>query len=94
MKKIIFFLIILSIFGICFAQEAIEADDNPTVAASKGGYAEVPPAKRPKPIDQEKAQAADADGEGDGHAQKQQHQKDNNGVIHQASSLPASFLIS
>ena len=58
MKKIIFLLIILSLFGICFAQEAIEADDTPTVTASKGGYAEVPPAKRPKPIDQEKAQAA------------------------------------
>ena len=59
MKKLFLFLFILSFFGIAFAQEVEEIDDDtPTVAASKGGYAEVPPAKRPKPIDKEKAEAA------------------------------------
>ena len=50
MKKLFLFLLIFSLFGFCFAQDAI--------SASKGGYAEVPPAKRPKPIDKEKAAAA------------------------------------
>lgn len=59
MKKIILFLLIFSVLGFCFAQEVEEIDDDtPTVVASKGGYAEVPDAKRPKPIDQEKAAAA------------------------------------
>ena len=59
MKKIILFLLIFSLLGICFAQEVeVIDDDTPSVVASKGGYAEVPPAKRPKPIDQEKAAAA------------------------------------
>ena len=59
MKKIILFLLIFSVLGFCFAQEVEEIDDDtPTVVASKGGYAEVPPAKRPKAIDQEKAAAA------------------------------------
>ena len=58
MKKIVLFLLIFSLLGFCFAQEEVEEDDAPTVVASKGGYAEVPPAKRPKPIDQEKAAAA------------------------------------
>ena len=59
MKKIFLFLLIFSLLGFCFAQEVEEIDDDtPTVAASKGGYAEVPPAKRPKPIDKEKAEAA------------------------------------
>ncbi|MBO7582492.1 MAG: HEAT repeat domain-containing protein [Treponema sp.] len=57
MKKIFLFLLIFSLFGFCFAQEDVD-DDTPTVVASKGGYAEVPPAKRPKPIDKEKAAAA------------------------------------
>ncbi|MBO4532283.1 MAG: HEAT repeat domain-containing protein [Treponema sp.] len=59
MKKIILFLLIFSLLGVCFAQNSQESDnDTPTVVASKGGYAEVPPAKRPLPIDQEKAAAA------------------------------------
>ena len=59
MKKLFLFLLIFSLFGFCFAQDADEAgDDTPTISASKGGYAEVPPAKRPKPIDKEKAAAA------------------------------------
>ena len=59
MKKLFLFLLIFSLLGFCFAQEVEEIDDDtPTVAASKGGYAEVPPAKRPKPIDKEKAEAA------------------------------------
>ena len=60
MKKIIFFLLIFSLLGFSFAQEVeeVEVEDSPSIAASKGGYAEVPPAKRPKAIDQEKAQAA------------------------------------
>ena len=57
MKKLVLFLLIFSLLGFCFAQDS-EDDDAPTVVASKGGYAEVPPAKRPKPIDQEKAAAA------------------------------------
>ena len=57
MKKLFLFLLIFSLFGFCFAQEDVD-DDTPTVVASKGGYAEVPPAKRPKPIDKEKATAA------------------------------------
>lgn len=52
MKKIFIVLMIFSaIYG--FAQES-------TVTASKGGYAEVPAAKRPKPIDTKKAEAAKA----------------------------------
>ena len=58
MKKFILFLLIFSMFGVCFSQETDSTDDTPTVVASKGGYAEVPPAKRPLPIDQEKAAAA------------------------------------
>ena len=57
MKKILLFLLIFSLLGFSFAQE-LEEEDTPTVVASKGGYAEVPPAKRPKPIDKEKAEAA------------------------------------
>ena len=57
MKKLLLFLLILSILNIGFAQEAAD-NDTPSVVASKGGYAEVPPAKRPKPIDKEKAAAA------------------------------------
>ena len=49
---------ILSIISVSFAQDTDSSDDTPTVVASKGGYAEVPAAKRPKPIDQEKAAAA------------------------------------
>ncbi len=58
MKKLFLLLLIFSLFGVCFAQEEDADDDTPTVVASKGGYAEVPPAKRPKAIDQEKAAAA------------------------------------
>ena len=59
MKKLFLFLLIFSLLGFCFAQDSDEAgDDTPTISASKGGYAEVPPAKRPLPIDQEKAAAA------------------------------------
>ena len=59
MKKLFLFLLIFSLLVICFAQEVeVIDDDTPSVVASKGGYAEVPEAKRPKPIDQEKAAAA------------------------------------
>ena len=59
MKKIVLFLIIFTLLGFCFAQDTDSSDDDtPTVVASKGGYAEVPAAKRPKPIDKEKAAAA------------------------------------
>ncbi len=57
MKKIFFILLILFLSLPLFAQDAEETDTS-TVVASKGGYAEVPPAKRPLPIDQEKAAAA------------------------------------
>ena len=52
MKKIFILLLIMS-FSLVYAQES-------TVTASKGGYAEVPAAKRPKAMDKEKAQAAAA----------------------------------
>ena len=59
MKKLLFFFLILGLLNVCFAQESDSSDDDTSeVVASKGGYAEVPPAKRPKPIDQEKAAAA------------------------------------
>ena len=59
MKKLILFIMILSIISVSFAQDTDSSDDDtPTVVASKGGYAEVPAAKRPLPIDQEKAAAA------------------------------------
>ena len=59
MKRLIFFFLILLFSFPMFSQEVEEIDDEtPTVTASKGGYAEVPPAKRPLPIDQEKAAAA------------------------------------
>ena len=58
MKKLLLVLLIFSLLGIAFAQDTDSDDDTPTVVASKGGYAEVPAAKRPKPIDQEKAAAA------------------------------------
>ncbi len=57
MKRFIILFVIIFLSLPLFAQEE-EADDTPTVTASKGGYAEVPPAKRPLPIDQEKAAAA------------------------------------
>ena len=58
MKKLLLVLLLFSLLGIAFAQDTDSDDDTPTVVASKGGYAEVPAAKRPKPIDQEKAAAA------------------------------------
>ena len=58
MKKIFFILFILFLSIPVFTQESDSDDEVTTVSASKGGYAEVPPAKRPKPIDQEKAAAA------------------------------------
>ena len=54
MRKILLFLIILASLNVCFAQET-EAD---SFKASKGGISEIPAAKRPKPIDQEKAAKA------------------------------------
>ena len=54
MKKILLLILILSLTGIAFAQNTDSDNYTPTVIASKGGYAEVPAAKRPKPIDQEK----------------------------------------
>lgn len=41
-----------------------ESEEESQVEASHGGYAEVPPAKRPRPIDAEKAEAAAAKDEG------------------------------
>jgi len=35
-----------------------DGDEDEEITAAKGGYAEVPPAKRPRPIDKEKAEAA------------------------------------
>ena len=58
MKKLLLVLLLFSLLGIAFAQDTDSDDDTPTVVAAKGGYAEVPAAKRPKPIDQEKAAAA------------------------------------
>ena len=58
MRKLLLVLLILGLAGIAFAQDTDSDDDTPKVVASKGGYAEVPAAKRPKPIDQEKAAAA------------------------------------
>ena len=59
MKRFVLVFLIFSLLGIVFAQDTDSSDDDtPTVVASKGGYAEVPAAKRPLPIDQEKAAAA------------------------------------
>ncbi len=58
MKKIFFILLIIFLSLPLIAQENGEDDTSSTVVASKGGYAEVPPAKRPLPIDQEKAASA------------------------------------
>ena len=61
MKKIILFLLILCSINLCFAQEAEAADtasETSSVKASKGGISEIPDAKRPKPIDKEKAAKA------------------------------------
>ena len=58
MKKIFFILLILALSLPLIAQESGDDETASTVVASKGGYAEVPPAKRPLPIDQEKAAAA------------------------------------
>ena len=59
MKRLIFFFLILLFSFPMFSQEVEEIDDDTqTVTASKGGYAEVLPAKRPLPIDREKAAAA------------------------------------
>ena len=58
MKKIFFILIILFLSLPLIAQNIDDGESGTTVTASKGGYAEVPPAKRPLPIDQEKAAAA------------------------------------
>lgn len=59
MKKL---FLILICFGICFSVFSKDADEDfdseETVVASKGGYAQVPDPKRPKPIDEEKASAA------------------------------------
>ncbi|MCR4734224.1 MAG: HEAT repeat domain-containing protein [Treponema sp.] len=70
MKKLIFALIISLYFIPLYSQneesQSLDSDSNSTVTeenkveVSKGGYAEVPPAKRPLPIDSEKAKAAAA----------------------------------
>ena len=46
------------------------------VKASKGGYAEVPPAKRPLPIDKEKAKAAAAKDENNEEEEDTEDQED------------------
>ena len=53
MRKIIIFLLLLITLNFCFAQES-----ETSVKASKGGISEIPAAKRPKPIDKEKAEKA------------------------------------
>ena len=59
MKKYFLLLLVISLVTYSFAQEIDSVEeDEVSVVASKGGYAEVPPAKRPLPIDQEKAAAA------------------------------------
>ena len=63
MRKLFLFLILLTSFNLCFAQET-EAE---SFKASKGGISEIPAAKRPKPIDQEKAAKA---------AEKDENEKD------------------
>lgn len=60
MKKVFSLFAILSVFSLCLCS-ASEFDDEVIeneVYASKGGYAEVPAPKRPRPIDAEKAKAA------------------------------------
>lgn len=59
MKKFFCIFLILSLLIPAFAEES-EADETETVTveATKGGKAEIPPAKRPKPIDKEKAEKA------------------------------------
>lgn len=72
MKKAVFLLFCFFAFPL-FCQTEVSVDDDfveseelnedeteNKVKASKGGYAEVPPAKRPLPIDQDKAKAAAA----------------------------------
>lgn len=67
MRKVFLFLLLLTSVNICFAQEAEESETTETpvveetsssIKASKGGISEIPDAKRPKPIDKEKAQKA------------------------------------
>ena len=68
MKRIIFLLSVILISTSIFAQETEVLENSEItetsefveetqeeIKASKGGYAEIPAAKRPKPIDQEKA---------------------------------------
>lgn len=70
MKKIfcLFVLVNIFIFGVfsqsqnsddLIGENSVEASENQSeIVASKGGYAEIPPAKRPLPIDEEKAKKA------------------------------------
>lgn len=70
MKKIfcLFFLVNIFIFGVFsqsqnsddfIGESSVEASETQSeIVASKGGYAEIPPAKRPLPIDEEKAKKA------------------------------------
>lgn len=59
MKKLLLLFILLGFSIYSFAQEELDDSfEETTVVAAKGGYAEVPDPKRPKPIDQEKAAAA------------------------------------
>ena len=53
MKKIILFLLMISFAAFGFSQET-----SSDIKASKGGISEIPNAKRPKPIDKEKAEKA------------------------------------
>ena len=76
MKKIILFLLILCSINLCFAQEAEAADtasETSSVKASKGGISEIPDAKRPKPIDKEKAAKA---------AEKDESEKDYENTVY------------
>ncbi len=58
MKRFIILFVIIFLSLPLIAQDIDDGESGTTVTASKGGYAEVPPAKRPLPIDQEKAAAA------------------------------------
>ena len=78
MKKLIFTLILIFLSVPFFAQSGqdfVSDSDSDTgtgseIQISKGGYAEVPPSKRPLPINQEKAKAAAAKDEGNDDEEK------------------------
>ena len=56
MKRFLFFICLFLLMPSFYSQEADDLIEE--VKATKGGYAEVPAAKRPRPVDPEKLQAA------------------------------------